>query len=186
MRLNKLLTVIFFISFLFSCTQDDDVFQDNHVQYGKNKYELNYAYIESVEISNSNYQLRIHLSDKPISFDTENIREFSEPRDSYLFFVLNRPNTDLEIVDNYPLSTNNNMLTISTAEPLVLNSEAVLGITPSEKDDKDWSYTYRNFNWDNGSLLIKKDSDEYTLTFTLEKEGTVVKGEYNGKLSIIH
>ena len=176
-----LYTVIILLS---SCSKDEVETSKGNVQFENKLYNLNYAYLEKIQL-NQSIQLRLHLSDKKINF---NNREFkvTEPIDSYISFILHNPNPNFDnISDYYPLSTEYENINLDDDIPFIVMSQTTFNIKPSIDPNKDWEFEYRNFDWNDGSLTLDANGEKFEINFSLKKDTLKIKGEFKGKIQEI-
>ncbi len=182
MKALKFLILPAILILFSSCSKDDPDISKGFVITDNNKFDLNYGYLEKIQLLNGS-QMRIHLSDKKISFNNGEI-EIVEPRDNYIFFVLHNPNSNFKnISDYYPLSTDYENINISDNIPFLVVSDVSFKMLSSA--DKNLDSEYRNFIWDDGSITIGENNTDFQINFSLKKGDKLVKGEYFGALKDI-
>lgn len=128
MKILKLLIISAVLILMNSCTKEDSKISNGFVIFEDNNYELNYGYIEKIQLLQGS-QLRIHLSDKKIPF-VNGAWENVEPRDNYIVLIIHNPHSDFQkISDYYPLSIGNNDIKISDRIPFLVSSAVTFEIT---------------------------------------------------------
>jgi hypothetical protein len=179
MKILRFLILPVILIFFNSCSKDEPDISKGFVKTGNNKFDLNYGYFEKIQLVQGS-QLRIHLSDKKITFNNGDM-EIVEPRDNYIVFILHNPNSNFQnISDYYPLSTDYENINISDNIPFLVLSDVSFKIFSS--DDKNLGSAYRNFIWDDGSITFGENDTDFQINFSLKKDDKLVKGEYFGTL----
>lgn len=183
MKTLRILLFSTFLLLLLSCTKDEIEVSNGYVEYNDQKSSLNFGYIEKIP-HEAGIQYRLYLSDRKINMENGVIKN-AEYIDNLVAFILHNPNSNYEkISDYYPLRTEQKNINISSNIAFLVGSKVILNIDPAE--NKDENSEYQNFIWNDGSITLASNGDEFEINFSLKNNNRVIKGEYVGMIKDVY
>ena len=176
--MTRLFHILFLFIPLISCTKEDDPIINGKVLNGDNEYNLNYAYLSCTDEDLGIYML--FLSSDKINFE-DGKRIFRDNPKISIDIVLYKGNSNKDFSNYYPMYD-------KEPGPIDYDHPSLAGAITHfdlKRVGEAWETKESYYSWQDGSITIVEDNDNYKLDFSLIVDDRVITGYFNGKIQIV-